>query len=277
MPPPEPYYQDEHCTIYHGDCLELMKFLPKASTDLILTDPPYGTTACKWDKVASLPLMWAAFDEIIKPSGAMVITASQPFSSILVASNLNQFRYEWIWNKKIPSGMAYARYQPMRQHETVLVFGKGKIVYNAQKTQREKPIKSGGMTGGESTRGNPQSWKPLKKTYDTKNPTTILAFDKVRKGSLHPTQKPIPLFEYLIKTYAVEGALILDPFMGSGTTLIAARNLGFKSIGIDQDARYCEIAKKRLTGEIGLTVQEQKLVDAKAAGQMNLLDLIDNH
>lgn len=230
--------------LMHGDCLELMKEIPDMSVDLVLTDPPYGTTACKWDAVIPFEPMWAQVWRVLKPNGAAVFTASQPFTSALVMSQVKRFKYQWVWDKKIPSGMSYARYQPMRQHEDVVVFYDGKTTYNAQKTLRDKPIKGGGMSKGETT--NNQNLKALKKTYTHKNPTTLISFDKIRRGAHHPTQKPVALMEYLIKTYTNEGETVLDFTMGSGTTGVACVKEGRSFIGIELDEDYFKIAKDRI-------------------------------
>ena len=230
-----------------GDCLEVMKFIPDKSIDAIICDLPYGTTACKWDSVIPFEPLWAQYKRIIKDNGAIVLTASQPFTSALVMSNPKWFKYQWIWDKKIPSGMSYARFQPMRQHEDILVFCGGKTPYNAQVTQRDKPIKKGGNKYSESAPIQASKLgKDFKKTYTTKQPTTIIAFDKVRKGSIHPTQKPVELMEYIVKTYTNQGNTVLDNCMGSGTTGVACKNLGRKFIGIEQDSNYFEIAKNRI-------------------------------
>lgn len=230
--------------LIQGDCLVEMAKLPDQSIDLVLTDPPYGTTACKWDSIIPLEPMWIQLKRIIKLSGAIVMNSQQPFTTTLIASNIQMFKYIWIWNKKIPSGMSYARYQPMRQHEDIVVFCDGKTTYNPQKIKRDKPIKGGGMKDSDSamTKG----YKALKKTYEYKNPTTILTFDKIRRGSIHPTQKPVPLMEYLIKTYTNEGETVLDFTMGSGTTGVACVNLNRNFIGIELDPEYFEIAKNRI-------------------------------
>lgn len=229
-----------------GDCLERMKEIASGSVDLILTDPPYGTTACKWDSVIDLPSMWEQLKRIIKPNGAIVLFGNEPFSSLLITSNLKGFKYRLDWNKKIPSGMSYAKYRPMQQTEDICVFtSKGeRSVYHPQMVKREKPIKSGGMKNSDSAATN--GYKPLNKTYDYKNPTTLLEFDKVRKGSLHPTQKPVPLLEYLIKTYTQEGETVLDFAAGSFTTGVACINTNRKFIGIERDDKYFEIAKNRI-------------------------------
>ena len=229
-----------------GDCLERMKEIPDGSVDLILTDPPYGTTACKWDSIIPLEPMWEQLKRIIKPNGAIVMTASQPFTTTLIASNMKGFKYCWQWDKKIPSGMSYARFRPMQQTEDICVFTLNgeRSIYNAQMVLRDKPIKGGGMTKGETT--NNQGLKALKKTYTHKNPTTLIRIDKIRRGSVHPTQKPVELMEYLIKTYTNGCDTVLDFTMGSGSTGVAAKNLNRDFIGIEMDEGYFNIAKERI-------------------------------
>ena len=233
--------------LMQGDCLELMKNIPDGSVDMVLTDPPYGTISCKWDSVIPFEPMWAELKRIIKPNGAIVLFGSEPFSSLLITSNLKGFKYRLDWNKKIPSGMSYARFRPMQQTEDICIFtSKGeKSIYYPQMIKREKPIKSGGVKPSQSA---PIKYKDkdFKKTYELKNPTTLLEFDKVRKGSLHPTQKPVPLLEYLIKTYTQENETVLDFTMGSGSTGVAAKNLNRKFIGIELDENYFNIAKERI-------------------------------
>ena len=207
-----------------------------------------GTTSCKWDNVIPFEPLWEQYNRIIKDNGAIVLFGSEPFSTKLRYSNLKMFKYDWIWNKKIPSGMSYARFQPMRQTENISVFCKSKTVYNPQMIKRDKPIKGGGMSKGETT--NNQKLKALRKTYEYKNPINIIEFDKIRKGSLHPTQKPVALLEYLIKTYTNEGETVLDNCMGSGTTGVACKNLNRNFIGIELDEKYFEIAKNRILGDI---------------------------
>lgn len=230
--------------LMQGDCFELMKNIPDGSVDLVLTDPPYGTTACKWDSIIPFQPMWEQLNRVIKPNGAICLFGSEPFSSALRMSNIKQFKYDWIWDKKIPSGMSYARFQPMRQTENISVFCNGKTVYNPQMVKRNKPIKGGGMSKGEAT--NNQNLIALHKTYDYKNPINLIIFDKIRKGSLHPTQKPIALLEYLILTYTNEGETVLDFTMGSGSTGVACVNTNRRFIGIELDEGYFNIAKKRI-------------------------------
>ena len=232
-----------------GDCLERMKEIPDGSVDMILADPPYGTTACKWDTVIPFVEMWAQINRIIKSNGAIVMMASQPFTSALCASNFAGFKYCAVWDKKIPAGMSYARFRPMQQHEDIVVFSKKgeKLNYIPQVTQRIKPISAGGNKFSDVTPiAACKNGGSFKKEYTTKQPTTILQFAKIRRGALHPTQKPVELMEYLIKTYTQEGDTILDFCMGSGSTGSAAKNTGRKFIDIEKDARYFEIAKQRL-------------------------------
>ena len=222
-----------------------MKTLQDKSIDAIITDPPYGTTSCKWDSVIDFNLMWKQLNRIIKDNGAIVLFGSEPFSSALRMSNIKNYKYDWIWDKKIPSGMSYARFQPMRRNEQISVFCEGKTIYNPQMVLRGKPIKSGGTKYSETAPIANKS-KDFKKTYTHKNPTNILVFDKIRRGSLHPTQKPIALMEYLIKTYTNENEIVLDFTMGSGSTGVAAKNLNRNFIGIEQDQKYFSTATERI-------------------------------
>lgn len=234
--------------LYQGDCLEVMDELinKNIKIDAIITDPPYGTTACKWDSIIPLDKMWEKLNKLIKPNGVICLFGNEPFTSLLICSNLKGFKYRWDWDKKIPSGMSYAKYRPMQQTEDIAVFTKdgGKTKYNPQMTKRDIPIKGGGM--GQSESAMTIGYKPLKKTYEYKNPTTLIQFDKIRKGALHPTQKPTLLLEYLINTYTKENDIILDFTCGSGSTLVACKNTDRKYIGIELDTTYCSIAEKRI-------------------------------
>ena len=233
--------------LWNGDCLELMKNIPDGSVDLVLTDPPYGTTACKWDSVIPFEPMWEQLNRIIKPNGAICLFGSEPFSSALRMSNIKNFKYDWIWDKRIPSGMSYARFQPMRQTENISVFCNGKTVYNPQMVKRDKPIKKGGNKYSPSAPIQAcKEGKDFKKTYEYKNPINLIVFDKIRKGSLHPTQKPVPLLEYLIRTYTNEGETVLDFTMGSGSTGVACVNTNRNFIGIELDEEYFKIAENRI-------------------------------
>ena len=235
--------------LYQGDCLEVMDKLIEegVKVDAIITDPPYGTTACKWDTIIPFDEMWDRINKLIKSNGAIVLFGNEPFTSCLICSNLKGFKYRWDWNKKIPSGMSYARYRPMQQTEDICIFTKNgeKTIYNPQMTKREKPIRSGGTKHSETA---PIKYKDkdFKRTYEYKNPTTLIEFDKIRRGSVHPTQKPTDLLEYLIKTYSNENELILDFTMGSGSTGVACMNTNRQFIGIEKDKKYFDIAKKRI-------------------------------
>ena len=237
----------EKINLINGDCLEIMDNLIKqgVKVDAIITDPPYGTTACKWDSVIPFDKMWERLNKLIKPNGAIVLFGSEPFSSALRMSNIKNYKYDWIWDKKIPSGMCNAKIMPMRQSELISVFINGKNFYYPQMTKRDKPIKSGGMSGSLSA-GASGLKKQETKIYTEKYPTTHLIFDKIRKGSLHPTQKPVALMEYLIKTYTNENETVLDFTMGSGSTGLACKNLKRNFIGIEKDEKYFDVAVKRL-------------------------------
>ena len=227
-----------------GDCLERMKEIPDGSVDLILSDPPYGTTACKWDSVIPLDKMWEQLKRIIKHNGAIVMTASQPFTTVLISSNLKMFKYEWIWEKPQGTNPMNAKVMPLKSHENILVFYSNKPNYNPQMWQ-STPYS--GFSSDSSKIGEIYGFAKSKHRSNpegTRYPKTVLRF-KQDKG-LHPTQKPVALMEYLIKTYTQEGETVLDFVMGSGTTGVAAKNLNRKFIGIEKDAGYFEIAKQRL-------------------------------
>lgn len=237
--------------LMQGDCLELMKAIPDGSIDMVLTDPPYGTTACKWDSVIPFEPMWEQLKRVTKKNGAIVMTASQPFTSALIMSNVKMFKYCWVFGKSLPVGHGYAKYRPMSNHEDVTVFsnGGGKTTYNPQKKPRAAPRaytrKSASLSGSSSMISHDGETRVL----DGKNPTTIISFNtSVQKGKVHPTQKPVDLMEYLIKTYTNEGETVLDFTMGSGTTGVAAKNLNRSFIGIELDENYYNIAKERING-----------------------------
>ena len=237
--------------IKRGDCLELMKEIPDESIDMILCDLPYGTTSCKWDVVIPFDELWVHYNRIIKPHTPIVLFGNEPFTSCLISSNLKGFKYRWDWNKKIPSGMGYAKYRPMQQTEDIAVFtSKGERAnYYPRMIKREKPIKSGGNSVQARVYGGfkcMESGQEYKKTYEYKYPITLIEFDKIRRGGLHPTQKPVALLEYLIKTYTNEGDIVLDNCMGSGSTGIACINTNRNFIGYELDEHYFQIAKERL-------------------------------
>jgi len=237
-----------------GDCLERMKEIESGSVDLILTDPPYGTTACKWDSVIPLDKMWEQLKRIIKPNGAIVMTAAQPFTSVLITSNLRMFHHQWVWDKKFAANFPQAKRQPLRVHEDIVVFGNVPKYY-PQMLKRDVPIKKGAnkgarVFGGVSGLGR-EDYEG--KVYDEKYPDTILKFSsRDEKRGLHPTQKPVALMEYLIKTYTNENETVLDFTFGSGTTGVACMNTNRKFIGIEMDDHYFDIGSKRITsaGEV---------------------------
>lgn len=242
---------NENTMLGHGDCLELMKHIPDGSVDMILTDPPYGTTACKWDSVIPFEPMWAELKRIIKPNGAIVLFGSEPFSSKLRCSNLEMFKYDWIWNKTKPQGFLNAKARPLIEHEFVHVFSNGSctstsktMTYNPQGLFDVDVVLRNTDTESIGKRKSRKSGSEYKQTQSG-YPRSILryAHDQSR---LHPTQKPVALLEYLIKTYTQENETVLDFTMGSGGTGVAAKNLNRKFIGIEKVPEYFEIAKKRI-------------------------------
>jgi len=228
-----------------GDTLERMREIPDGSVDMVLCDLPYGTTACKWDSVIPFEPLWEQYKRVIKKNGAIVLFGSEPFSSLLRVSNLKQFKYDWVWDKVRPSGFQIAKYVPMKRHELVSVFCNGTPNWNPQKEKRDKPIKGKVASSSDSS--------PLKyndgitRIYNDKNPQSILVYSKQSDGKyVHPTQKPVALMEYLIRTYTNEGETVLDNTMGSGTTGVACVNTGRRFIGIERDEEYFKIAKARI-------------------------------
>ena len=229
-----------------GDCLERMKEIPDGSVDLILADPPYGTTACKWDSVIPFEPMWEQLNRIIKPNGAIVLFGSEPFSSALRMSNIKQYKYDWVWDKKKSGNIFLAKHQPMKTFENILIFSKEKHHYFPIMKPREKIKKSKNYGTGEAIGGN-RAAEDKVYTYKEKYPIAILEFSNAsQKGKVHPTQKPVALMEYLIKTYTNEGETVLDFTMGSGTTGVACKNLGRNFIGIEKDETYFKIAQERI-------------------------------
>ena len=227
--------------IIQGDCLEVMKDIPDKSIDMILCDLPYGTTACKWDTIIPFEPLWAQYKRIIKDNGAIVLTASQPFTSALVMSNIQDYKYNWVWNKKAFSNQMMAKFQPLRITEDVCVF-------NSKIYKPQGLIKYGKTTkqGNKITDNIGGGIRKTEYTQEFTNyPKNLLEFSKDRP-STHPTQKPVALFEYLIKTYTNEGDLVLDNCMGSGTTGVVCKKLNRDFIGIEKDPEYFKIAEKRI-------------------------------
>ena len=222
--------------LFHGDCLKLMKDIPDKSIDLILTDPPYGTTACKWDSVIPFEPMWEQLNRIIKPNGAIVLFGSEPFSSVLRMSNIKNYKYDWVWKKR-PVNFLNAKKQPLKETENILVFN-SKIYYPQGLIPCHKTNKRSNSTETNGKHG-------LSNISEYTNyPKQILKF--IGERGLHPTQKPVALLEYLIKTYTLEDETVLDFTMGSGSTGVACANTNRNFIGIELDQTYFQIAKDRI-------------------------------
>jgi site-specific DNA-methyltransferase (adenine-specific) len=245
-------------TLINGDCLKKMKNIPDKSVDCIITDLPYGTTNCKWDCVISLDKLWIEYKRIIKNNGAILLFAQTPFDKILGASNIKMLRYEWIWEKTQATGHLNAKKMPMKAHENILVFYKKLPTYNPQMTEGHTPIHS--YTKYVSTQNNTEIYGKMNKEISgggetIRYPRSVLTFASDKQTCyLHPTQKPLALLEYMVKTYTNEGDTILDSCMGSGTTGVAALNLGRNFIGIEKDEKYFNIAKNRIIMETGENV-----------------------
>jgi len=241
--------------VIKGDCLEVMKDIPDKSIDMILCDLPYGTTACKWDTIISFEPLWEQYKRIIKDNGAIVLTASQPFTSALVMSNVKMFKYSLVWNKTRPQGFAQAPYRFMTEHEDILIFSRGGCAKNANPRMKFNPqdliyrpkITKGKKADASEHRIRKTDQKEFISEY-TNYPKSILKFNSEFK-TLHPTQKPVALFEYLIKTYTNEGDLVLDNCAGSGTTGVACKNLNRNFILIEKEQEYIDIINKRLTDD----------------------------
>lgn len=245
----EPYYDDGRgIQIWHGDCLEVLPMLDAASIDAVITDPPYGTTACAWDTVIPFAPMWTQIKRLVKPRAAVVLFGSQPFTSALVMSNPGWFKYEWVWEKTNAVDFALATIRPRKMHENIAVF--------SQRTHAYYP---------QMIKGAPYTDKPRKRTnrihgsampnlgianHGTRYPSSVQKVSNGNNEGLHPTQKPLTLMQYLILTYTNPGDLVLDFTMGSGTTLVAAKHLGRRAIGIERELKYVEIAIDRLQQEV---------------------------
>lgn len=235
-----------------GDCLEVMKSIPDGSIDAIITDPPYGTTACKWDSVIDFDLMWEQLNRVIKPNGAIVLFGSEPFSSALRMSNIKNYKYDWKWIKDKGSNFGVAKYRPINTSEDLIVFSNKVLKYKPQMRVTDKKSNRGGKAKiKESSVYGKNGFKQSYRDTNIKYPINCIKFntpkhnDK-RNGSLHPTQKPIALMEYLIKTYTNEGETVLDFTMGSGSTMVACQNTNRNGIGIEQDENYFKIAQDRI-------------------------------
>ena len=229
--------------LIQGDCLEVMKTLPNQSVDMVLCDLPYGTTQNKWDSCLPLLQLWEQYLRIVKPTGAMVFTAQTPFDKVLGVSNLRILKYEWVWEKTKATGHLNAKKQPMKAHENVLVFYRGQCTYNPQKTAGVPYVGA----GGASKRDNYGDFAAVREgsSDGSRYPRSVLKFAHESKP-LHPTAKPVPLMEYIIRTYTNDGETVLDNCMGSGTTGVACINTGRNFIGIELDPKYFQISQERL-------------------------------
>ena len=242
--------------LYLGDCIDLMKNISDNSIDLILCDLPYGVTAMGWDCTIPLDLLWNQYDRIIKDSGNIVLFSSGLFTVDLINSNRDKYRYKLIWNKNVPTGMVSAKYRPMKYYEEICIFGNSNATYNPQMKPRVGKHKECYNYDHYCGNSNHIKLDKKKKRYDPNfvQPSDVLNFDVVpnRKGKLHPTQKPVELCEYLIKTYSNEDGVVMDNCMGSGSTGVACIHTGRNFIGIEKDNKYFEIAKKRIEEENSL-------------------------
>ena len=258
----KPYYETKLGKLYHGDCLEIMPQLEPV--DLVLTDPPYGTTACSWDIVIPLEPMWEQLKRIIKKNGAVVLFGNQPFTTVLISSNMEMYKYDWIWEKIKAGNFIQAKNNPLKLHENICVFSNGVVIHKGQSTKR-MPYNPIGVKDVAKKWHRPKIYdsehnykRPSHTTDRIINqecfPNSIIKINSIHNPP-HPTQKPVELMEYLIKTYSNEEQTVLDFAIGSGTTAIACERLKRKWIGIEIEEKYCEIAAKRIEGN--LTMMER--------------------
>jgi len=251
--------------IHQGDCLELMKDIPDKSVNMILCDLPYGTTACKWDTIIDLKILWGHYKRIIKNNGAIILTACQPFTSKLIMSNIEMFKYTWVWNKNRGGNFVHSKFQPLKVTEDIVVFGNFPITYTPKGEHNYNPQMEQGKPYSRGKINN-VVWNGRKikcgHIHNNKNglrfPKNIININNSNNKSVHPTQKPVKLFEYLIKTYSKEGDIVLDNCIGSGTTAIACQRTKRKFIGIELEEKYFDIAVKRLNQETLLPLAEQQ-------------------
>jgi len=238
------------CRLLQGDCIEQMHTINEGSIDMVLTDPPYGTTQCKWDNVIPFEPMWEQIKRVINKNTAIVLFGTEPFSSLLRVSNLNMYKYDWVWEKTQATGHLNANKQPLRSHELISVFYGKQCVYNPQKTHGHAPMNSGvrklSVQNKTEVYGKATRELPFGGNTDRYPRTNIVFSSDKQKNYLHPTQKPVALMEYFIKTYTNEGETVLDFTMGSGTTGVACRNLKRNFIGIELDNNYFSIARERI-------------------------------
>jgi site-specific DNA-methyltransferase (adenine-specific) len=240
-------YKTDNCDLWQGDCLSVMKAIPDNSIDMVLCDLPYGTTKCKWDVIIPFEPLWEQYERIIKDDAAIVLFGSEPFSSYLRLSNINIYKYDLIWEKNNGAGFLDCNVRPIKYHEEIMIFSKYGCSNGAKRKMKYYP-QDLVYVNKNNNRGNSRILNAVRngcvKTVYTNYPKTILKFSKDKQ--IHPTQKPVALCEYLIRTYSLEDETILDNCMGSGSTGVAALNTNRRFIGIEQDAAYCSIAKERI-------------------------------
>ena len=233
-------------SLFQGDCLEVMKGIPDGSVDMILCDLPYGTTKNKWDSVIPFDLLWEQYERVIKERGMIALTAAQPFATSLISSNMSMFKYDLVWDKKMPTGFLNAKRQPLRRHELVLCFYKKMPKYNPIMRDGKERSKGGRIYSLSDCYGNIKQAKE-KEIYNLYYPTSILEFSNAnQKDKVHPTQKPLGLIDWLVETYTDKRETVLDNCMGSGSTGVACKRLDRKFIGIELDETYFNIAKERI-------------------------------
>lgn len=235
--------------LYNGDCLEIMDKLIEQGikVDAIITDPPYGTTACKWDSIIPFDKMWERINKLIKPNGAIVLFGSEPFSSSLRMSNIKNYKYDWVWDKVNIGNPMLSKKQPLKCNENIMIFYKKQCLYNPQMTKGKQWNRGGKKNHITDTLGKSNLINNGSDKTDLKYPKTIITFSNAnRVNNVHPTQKPVDLIEYLIKTYTNENELVLDFTMGGGTTGVACKNLNRNFIGIELDEKYFNVAKERI-------------------------------
>lgn len=243
-----PFYEDKssNISLFNEDCFKFIENYRGEKFDLILTDPPYGITACSWDTMPNLEKLWDGLKSISKKDCTYAFTASQPFTSILIMSNMKLFKYEWIWMKQQGTNPMLAHKRPLKIHENIVIFSQGNPKYNPQ-MEAGKPYS--GYSSDVSTTGEIMGKTKSvhrENSEGTRFPVTVIKVNTERKKGGHPTQKPLSLMEYLVKTYTDIGDFVFDPFSGSGTTLVACRNLERKCIGVEVKKEYCEMCVKRL-------------------------------
>lgn len=240
-------------TLYCGDCFDFMPLIPTGSIDAIIADLPYGTTQCKWDTVLPFEQLWAEYKRLIKPNGVVVLFGSEPFTSLLVTSNLKMFKYNWIWQKTNATGFFDAKKKPLNDNETISIFYEKQPTYNPQMTVAEKIHKRGLVKRIKSDcYGHEKDYVQI----DTgmRYPKRIIEICNANKNGIkHPTQKPVALMEYLVRTYTNEGDTVLDNTMGSGTTGVACMNTNRAFIGIEKEKKYFDIAAKRISETVNQT------------------------